>query len=798
MIGKKISHYEILEKIGSGGMGVVYKAEDTQLKRYVALKFLPTDMTRDEEAKARFVHEAQAASALDHPNICTIYEISQTPDGQNFIAMAYYEGETLKDKIIPRGMAGAKDKISQKDGPAHRRGLNKDEAIDITIQIANGLQKAHKKGIVHRDIKPANIIITNDGMPKILDFGLAKLTNQTMLTKAGMTIGTISYMSPEQTRGEQVDQRSDIWSLGVMFYEMLTGTLPFKGEYEQAIIYSILNEEPEKPTNLNQEIAPELEEIMLKALHKDPQQRFQNMKEMLDDLKAATGVIVPKGRKKYNSKKYWLVFIPLVLLLLLFSPQIINQIKSIMSGSSGSIQSIAVLPLKNLTGDPGQDYFCDGMTDALISELNHIGAMRVISRQSTRQYKNSNKSMAQIAKELNVDAIIDATFLRSSDHAQINANLIDPYEDRHLWTQRFDFYIADIFQFYKDFTKAIISEIKIQLTPAQTSRLAIARKIDPNAYETYLRGISFSDQYTSEGFLKAEHLFKEALAMDSTFAPAYAGLSRVYTFIGTGYSGMEALEALGKSRLYAEKALQFDNELAEAYIALGNYHLYAWNWQESEKYLFKATKLSPNDATAHQFYSHVLTLTGKFKDGIFEIDLAHHLDPLSLGINIQKGWPYYLSDNYDKAKEIFSKVLEINPNFALGQYNMGLTYYLKGMYPEALQFFKRAVDLDSMQCNFRAIYACGLYKAGFQSEAKKILEIVKNRVPPCNHSQPTMVAYIYNSMGKTDSTFLWLETAYNEHNFMLMTLKNEPLLKNIKHDPRYQELLKKMGLLYSD
>ncbi len=419
MIGKIISHYKIIEKLGGGGMGVVYKAEDTKLKRLVALKFLPLDLTRDEEAKERFVHEAQAASALDHPNICAIHEIDENEDGRIFICLAYYEGETLKKKVASGQLSVA-------------------SAIDIAMQTAQGLARAHEAGITHRDIKPANLMITNRGEVKIVDFGLAKLVGRTQLTKAGMTVGTVAYMSPEQTRGTEVDHRTDIWALGVVLYEMISGQLPFKGEYEQAVVYSILNEEPKPLIPTRQDTPMELQGIVTKALAKDRAERYQHVEEILADLKhisrASESRPVGTTKTRRPNRKRVLLYGSIASFLILL---VVGKIYFFYERSE-TIDAIAVLPLANLSGDPNQEYFADGMTEALISDLGQIEALRVISRTSVMQYKGGTKPLPAIGRELNVDAVVEGSVQSSGNRVSISVRLIVAETEKRLWSESFE------------------------------------------------------------------------------------------------------------------------------------------------------------------------------------------------------------------------------------------------------------------------------------------------------------------------------------------------------------------------
>ncbi|MFQ5853968.1 MAG: protein kinase, partial [Candidatus Binatia bacterium] len=541
MISKTISHYKILEKLGSGGMGDVYKAEDTKLQRIVALKFLPLELTRDEEARQRFVREARTASALDHPNIGTIHEIDEV-DGHSFIAMAYYEGETLKDKI--------------EHGP-----LDVEDATDITIQIAQGLAKAHSKDIVHRDIKPANVVITEDRQVKIIDFGLAKLRGRTVLTKTGTTMGTVAYMSPEQTQGANVDHRTDIWALGVMLYEMLAGENPFKGDYEQAVMYSIMHEEPEFITKVRGEVPGQMERILERALAKNPEKRFQTMEEMLEELRNASEGLKEGRRTKpsvfrLGRKQRLNVYRAFAVVLIAIIGFGIYFWRS--QVAEATPVSIALLPLESITKDAEQAWFTDGMTDALITDLAKIRGLRVISRNSTRQYKGTNKAPPEIAEELGVTYVIDGSVVKMGDQVKVSARLIDAAKDEYLWSEDYARDFKNILTLQGEIAQTIASQIQVKLTPEEEVRLASARPVNPEAYEAYLKGQFHWGKLSRADLETAQQYFELALQKDPDYAPAHAGIALVWAArMQMGF--VPPSEAAPKAKKAALKALELDS-----------------------------------------------------------------------------------------------------------------------------------------------------------------------------------------------------------------------------------------------
>ncbi|MDZ7291739.1 MAG: protein kinase [candidate division KSB1 bacterium] len=771
MIGKTISHYRILEKLGEGGMGIVYKAEDTKLKRLVALKFLAMDLTRDDEAKERFIHEAQAAAALDHPNICEIHEIDETEDGQLFIVMAYYEGETLKQQVA-------------------RGKLQVANVIEIAIQITQGLAKAHEHGITHRDIKPANVMITNDGVAKILDFGLAKLAGQVGLTKAGMTVGTVAYMTPEQTRGEEVDHRTDIWSLGVVLYEMLTGQLPFKGAYEQAVIYSILNEEPEPVTAVRTDLPAELDHIVSKAIAKNPAERYQQVGDLAADLKSLR-TRIETGRTETQPKlsKRKLIYgvgglIALIAILLLskifwFKPP------------ADAIDSIAVLPFQNLSADPEQEYFSDGMTEALITELSTIKALRVISRTSIMRYKKTDKSLPEIARELKVKAIVEGSVQRVQDVVRINAQLVRAEPEEHLWANSFTKNFKNILALQSDVAQAIAKEIDITMTAEERQRLSRSRPVDPEAHEAYLKGRFFINKFTEADIRKGMAYFEQAIAKDPSFASAYTGMAEGYDNLISIYR-MPAREAQPIIKDLALKALSIDESLAEAYAFIGDVELFDWNWKAAEENFKRAIELDPNYVTGHVYYSFFLLLMKRFDEALSESQRALEIDPLSLMANYQMTSTFWFMQQYDRAIAQAREIIIIDPNPSLGYFQLGQCYLAKKMYAEAIVNYQKAIELGGLTSLTELAVAYVL--SGNVMKAQEILAD-----PRIKNLPSSLLATIYAALGKKERALELLVKAYEKREMALLIISAAPRgflppLDSLRADPRFQALVKKMGL----
>jgi TolB-like protein/Tfp pilus assembly protein PilF/predicted Ser/Thr protein kinase len=808
MLGKIISHYRILEKLGRGGMGVVYKAEDTTLGRQVALKFLPEEWSKDRQALERFKREARAAAALNHPNICTIYEVGEH-EGQPFLVMELLEGETLEQRVSARP-------------------LKVNEIVELATSIALALEAAHAKGIVHRDIKPANIFVTQEGGVKILDFGLAKVAragglstvggrSTESLTAPGVVAGTVQYMSPEQALGEAVDARTDLFSFGSVLYEMATGRVPFGGSTLGETLAHILHSEPETMGRYNSEIPAELERITGKCLEKKRQERYQTAKELRVDLQrlqrgtesGRVGAGLPwrpsrAGRGAAEPTWAWhpqgaprrkrfaaLALAGVTLIAAVAVGLNVGGLRDRLRGPVGPprIESLAVLPLENLSGDPEQEYFADGMTEELITSLAKVGALKVISRTSMMQYKGTKKPLPQIAKELNVDAVIEGSVLREGSQVRITAQLIQAATDQHLWAESYQRDLRGVLALQGEIASAIAEKVRAALTPTERARLASARSVNPEAYEAYLKGKFYVNKMTPEGYEKGLAYLNKAIEKDPTNPLPYAGLALCYSVIGHE----RFPDAFARAGAAARKAEELGEPTAEMYLALGMIKLYSdWDYAGAEKDLRRAMELNPSLGEAHRDYSWYLFLIGHRDEALAEMKRAQEVEPLTPLFAADRGWQYWWAGQNDKAIEEARKSLELDPNFNEGLYVLGVMYAEKGMYAEAIAAQQKAGAVDP---DWRWGLARTYAQAGRTDEARRVLaKFLREKPKPAGAWAGWFLAEIYAALGEKDEAFRWLEACYKERHSFLPWLADNPAYAPLRSDPRFQDLVRRMNL----
>ena len=737
MIGESVSHYRILEKIGEGGMGVVYKAEDTKLKRTVALKFLPPELTRDPQAKARLLQEAQAAAALDHPNICAIYEISESA-GATYIAMSFIGGQSLKERI--------------EAGP-----LSVEEVLDLAGQVAEGLKEAHEKGIIHRDIKPANIMLTEKGQAKIMDFGLAKLTSvggfTKTLTKTQAVMGTIAYMSPEQAKGEAADQRTDIWSFGATLYEMLTGQMPFGQKHDQALLYSILHDAPEHMSRLHPEVPNQLEHVVQKALEKDKLRRYQNMAELLKDLKAAriSGLSIPKAEK-----------------------------------------SIIVLPFENISPDREQEYFCDGMTEEIISDLSHVHDLLVISRSSAMTFKGTKKKIGEIAQEVNVRYVLEGSVRKAGNNLRITAQLIDSSADAHLWAEKYTGTLDDVFDIQEKVSRAIVTGLKLRLATNEEREISEHPVANASAYDCYLRAKQEIAKWTEPALGRALRHLESALEMVGDNAVLFAGLALVHLTYAMG-AFRTPEQALLKAGEYALKALRMDAELAPAHYVLGTIAYMHGDMRQAFIRTKHAVSISPDDTDAVLWFMHAGISVGKcsvcqpFVEGVIRTD------PLNSLTHVASAVLHFYEGRFEAALDAGRVAFELDPEgiFSRGWYVMPLLWNRR--FEEAWAVLDRWHH--DMPGHAWLLFVTSILNAiqGKKAESKALL----TEQMLTDFRNDTVALWVFADInalnGETDEALKWLDHGLDIGciNYPFLS-QFDPFLANIRGEERFQKLMERV------
>ncbi len=740
--GTTVSHYRLISKIGAGGMGEVYLAEDIELKRKVALKFLSAQLCQDPECRARFTLEARAAARLNHPGILVIHEVGEYQNNPYFV-MEYIDGQPLSAFI----------KSTQP---------SLENIISLAVQMADGLNEAHLNDIIHRDINPGNILIDKTGRPKILDFGLAAIRGNEPVADSQVTLGTIAYMSPEQSRGEPVDHRSDIFSFGSLLYEMITGKLPFPGEYEAAVFYAIAYTEPEPLTRYRPNIPQELQNIIEKALKKDPAQRYQEILELIDDLKAILKLLEPvTGRES--------------------------------SGFPTGYPSIAVLPFSNLSADKEQEYFCDGMAEEIINALSAIEGLFVVARTSAFSYKGKLFDIREIGRKLGVGTVLEGSVRKAGQRLRITSQLIDVASGYHLWSEKFDRDIEDIFVIQDEISLAIVENLKVKLLAGEKDKLTKRYTVNPEAYSLYLKGRYFWNRRYEGGLQKGIECFEQAIAKDPLYAPAYVGIADCYNQYGLfGYK--PAKEAYEISKKAVARALEIDDTLSEAYSCLGWIKtFYDWEWAEAEKAFLKALKLNPHSAITHNWYGLFLAITGRVEESMKEGDRSLELDPVSLILNAVRGLGYYWTRENDKGIELLKKTLEMDPGFSLAHLFLGMAYSGNRLWVEAIAAMKKFLAL-SMNSPIGMGHLGLIYGlSGNKEEARQILNQL-TEMAPHRFVSPLFMALAHMGLRDSDRAFEFLRKAVAERDSWIATLRYAPFFDPFRSDSRYKKLLMEIGL----
>jgi eukaryotic-like serine/threonine-protein kinase len=804
MIGLTVSHYRILEKLGGGGMGVVYKAEDLRLGRFVSLKFLPEDLSREPLAIERFQREARAASSLNHPHICTIYDVDQY-EGQSFIVMEFLEGQTLKHRILGKP-------------------IELERVPEYGHQMADALEAAHAKAIIHRDIKPANIFLTDRGQVKLLDFGLAKLlperrssnrarvtaanfgntTQDAHLTSDGVALGTVAYMSPEQVRGQELDERTDLFSLGLVLYEMSTGLRAFSGNTSGVIFDAILNRAPTPPGRLNPAIPIQLEQIIAKALEKDRELRYRSASDMRADLQrlkrdtdSASAMLLPTGQSpRQLLRRHWPHLVwggVLTVVLLLFGLNVGNIRDRVFGGASQSrIESIAVLPFANLSNDPKTEYLSDGITESLINSLSQLPNLAVMSRNTVFRYKGQQSDLQKVGRELRVRAILTGRLIQSGDELMISVSLEDVENSRQIWGEQYNRKLSNLVSVQQEIAGDIYGRLRPRLAGEEKKILAKRPTENVEAYQLYLQGLYYWNKWTQADFKRAAEFFTQAAQKDPRYALSYAGLADTYSLLGdAGY--LPPSEAWPKAKAAAMQALDIDDTLPEAHTSLGlvKEH-FEWDWTGAEREFRRAIELNPNSATAHHWYGDYLSNMGRSDEGLRETKKAQELDPLSLIINTTLAKQLYLAGKNDQAVEQLRKVLDIDAKFAPARPLLEEVYAGMGKQKEAVAEREKILSLSGspeLAASIEEDFSKGGYKGVLQSWLDGLTEISKY-----GYISPYSIAQAYMRMGEKEKTFSWLEKAYEEHDSGLVSLAVEPMFDPIRSDPRFKDLLRRMKL----
>jgi eukaryotic-like serine/threonine-protein kinase len=792
VIGEKLGHYKVQSAIGAGGMGEIYLASDTRLRRDVVIKVLPENAVRNASAVERFMREAHAASALNHPNILTIYDIGEH-DRVHFITTEFVEGETLRQKM-------------------QNSALKLAESLDIAIQVANALQAAHASGIVHRDIKPENLMIRRDGYVKVLDFGIAKLSEPPVamggfdakksdqtdaatlaqsLTVRGTILGTAFYMSPEQARGLEVDARSDIFSLGVVLYEMLTGKQPFAGATAADVIAAILKTEPKPLAALVKNAPADLEKIITKSLQKNRDARYQTSREFLDDLKNL------RRRLDFETELQRINNSGVVENPAERQTQILPK-KLFQSGrktrTRRAIDSLAVLPLVNDSGDAETEYFSDGITECIINSLSKLPKLRVVPRSTVFRYKGRENDLQRVGEELGVRAIFAGRVVPLGDSIIVKTELVDVANEAQIWGEQYRRKLTDVFTLLEDISADISEKLRLKLTGDEKKCLKKRYTENAEAYQFYLKGRYFvTTKRTEDWIKKGIEYFQKAINLDPNYALAYSGIAEAYGFLASSTGGWLPRKAYPKAKAAALKALALDDALGEAHCSLGfSYLLYDWNFAEAERQFRKAVELSPNYPNAHDGLGFYLKAVGRHAEAIDKCKLAQRLDPLSPFAHVSLGYAFYFARDYERAIDECRKALEMDKNSTFAYRNLGLAFLQQGKFEKAIEALSNAVKFSCGGLAFESYLGFAYAVAGKRAEASDVLtslqDLDKERYVPAYN-----FAMIHAGLGDFDAAFEWLEKAFKERSGFLPFMRVEPVVDNLRGDPRFENLMRRVG-----